>query len=61
MHMVAPNVTALVGSATAAKMMSLAGGLVNLSRMSPATLETLGSNRKALGTCLTTLSFLISI
>jgi U4/U6 small nuclear ribonucleoprotein PRP31 len=48
MSIVAPNVTSLVGSSTAAKMMSLAGGLVNLSRMSPATLETLGSNRKAL-------------
>lgn len=49
MSAVAPNLTALVGSSVAAKMMSLAGGLTALSKMSPATIEVLGSTRKNTG------------
>ena len=49
MTLIAPNLTSLVGSGTAAKMISLAGGLTNLSKMSAATIQTLGSTRKALG------------
>jgi hypothetical protein len=33
MHKIAPNLSAVTGSETAARLMGLAGGLVNLSRM----------------------------
>jgi U4/U6 small nuclear ribonucleoprotein PRP31 len=48
MSVIAPNLTNLVGSSIAAKLMTTAGGLPNLAKMSSNNVAALGSSRKAL-------------
>jgi len=48
MNIIAPNLTTLLGSAVAAKIMTAAGGLINLSKLSSSNIETLGTTRKNL-------------
>ncbi|RKP13074.1 hypothetical protein BJ684DRAFT_10569 [Piptocephalis cylindrospora] len=47
MGMIAPNLSALVGSATAAQMIGSAGGLTSLSRMPACNVQVLGANKVA--------------
>lgn len=48
MSSAAPNMCAAVGSEVAAKLMGLAGGLINLSKMPACNIQVLGAKRKAL-------------
>ena len=48
MSFIAPNVSVIVGASTAAKMMGLAGGLTNLSKMPSCNILLLGSQKKIL-------------
>lgn len=48
MSFIAPNITAITGASIAAKLMGLAGGLTNLSKMPSCNVKTLGSTRKTL-------------
>lgn len=48
MSFIAPNLSEIVGANIAAKLISLAGGMVNLSKMPSCNVEVLGSNRKNL-------------
>ncbi|XP_015788574.1 U4/U6 small nuclear ribonucleoprotein Prp31 [Tetranychus urticae] len=48
MSFIAPNVSAIVGANIAAKLMGLAGGLTNLSKMPSCNVEVLGSRKKTL-------------
>ncbi|KAG5437369.1 hypothetical protein PCANB_000800 [Pneumocystis canis] len=47
MNLVAPNLSAIVGSTTAAKLMSIAGGLVGLVRMPGCNISSLGAKRQS--------------
>ena len=46
MSIIAPNVSAIVGPAVAAKLLSLAGGLSNLAKIPACNLQALGANKK---------------
>lgn len=48
MAFIAPNVSAICGASTAAKVMGVAGGLVNLSKMPSCNIQLLGSQKKTL-------------
>merc|ERR1712226_1542343 len=48
MSFIAPNVSTIVGASTAAKIMGVAGGLVNLSKMPSCNIQLLGSQKKTL-------------
>lgn len=48
MSSIAPNLSAVVGSATAAKLMGMAGGLTQLSRIPACNLMVLGAQKKTL-------------
>lgn len=48
MHTIAPNTMALVGATTCAKLISAAGGLIELSRTPAGNIQVLGSQKKAL-------------
>lgn len=48
MHVVAPNVTAILGHSLAAQLVGLAGGLVALTRIPACNVQVLGQERKAL-------------
>lgn len=48
MSFIAPNVSHIVGANVAAKLMGLAGGLTNLSKMPACNVEVLGSKKKTL-------------
>lgn len=48
MSFIAPNLSVITGPSTAAKLMGLAGGLTNLSKMPACNIEVLGSQRKNL-------------
>lgn len=48
MHIIAPNTMALVGATTCAKLISAAGGLIELSRTPAGNIQVLGSQKKAL-------------
>ncbi|KAF7495732.1 U4/U6 small nuclear ribonucleoprotein Prp31 [Sarcoptes scabiei] len=48
MNFIAPNLTVIVGSSIAAKLIGLAGGLTNLSKMPSCNIRSLGSTRKTL-------------
>ncbi len=48
MSSVAPNLTALLGSGVAAKIITAAGGLTNLSKMPSSNVEAMGATKKAL-------------
>ncbi|XP_021951510.1 U4/U6 small nuclear ribonucleoprotein Prp31 [Folsomia candida] len=48
MQFIAPNMSIIVGAATAAKLMGLAGGLTKLSKMPSCNILTLGSQKKIL-------------
>ncbi|KAJ6225822.1 hypothetical protein RDWZM_004367 [Blomia tropicalis] len=48
MAFIAPNLTVITGASIAAKLMGLAGGLTNLSKMPSCNLQSLGSTRKTL-------------
>ena len=48
MSFIAPNLSAIAGASIAAKLMGLAGGLTNLSKMPSCNLEVLGCQRKSL-------------
>uniref|UniRef100_T1ISX8 U4/U6 small nuclear ribonucleoprotein Prp31 n=1 Tax=Strigamia maritima TaxID=126957 RepID=T1ISX8_STRMM len=48
MSFIAPNLSAILGSSTAAKLMGVAGGLTNLSKMPACNILVLGSQRKTL-------------
>jgi len=48
MAFIAPNVSAIVGSATAAKLMGIAGGLTRLSKMPACNIQVLGAQKKTL-------------
>ncbi|XP_054154532.1 U4/U6 small nuclear ribonucleoprotein Prp31-like [Oppia nitens] len=48
MTFIAPNLSAIAGASIAAKLMGLAGGLTNLSKMPSCNLEVLGSERRTL-------------
>jgi len=48
MFFIAPNISAIVGANIAAKLMGLAGGLTNLSKMPGCNVEVLGSKKKTL-------------
>lgn len=48
MSFIAPNLSAIAGASIAAKLMGLAGGLTNLSKMPSCNLEVLGSQRRTL-------------
>jgi U4/U6 small nuclear ribonucleoprotein PRP31 len=48
MGIIAPNLSALVGSAVAAKLMSVAGGLTALSKMPSCNLQLLGASKRTL-------------
>jgi U4/U6 small nuclear ribonucleoprotein PRP31 len=47
MNFIAPNLTAIVGSGTAAKMMGIAGGLTALSKIPACNILVLGAEKKA--------------
>ncbi|KAG5518462.1 hypothetical protein PMAC_002857 [Pneumocystis sp. 'macacae'] len=47
MNLVAPNLSAIVGSTTAAKLMSIAGGLAGLVRMPGCNISSLGAKRQS--------------
>lgn len=49
MSFIAPNLSVIAGASIAAKLMGLAGGLTNLSKMPACNVEVLGSQRKTLG------------
>ena len=49
MSVVAPNVSAIVGANVAAKLMAVAGGVENLSKMPACNVEVVGRKRKTLG------------
>ncbi|KAL1140130.1 hypothetical protein AAG570_000062 [Ranatra chinensis] len=49
MSFIAPNLSAIVGASTAAKIMGVAGGLTNLSKMPACNVLLLGSQKKTLG------------
>ena len=48
MHVIAPNTMALLGPSLCAKMISAAGGIIELSRTPACNIQVLGSERKAL-------------
>ena len=48
MHFIAPNLSAIVGASTAAKLMGIAGGLTNLSKMPACNILLLGQQKKTL-------------
>lgn len=48
MHTIAPNTMALVGATTCAKLISAAGGLIELSRTPAGNIQVLGAQKKAL-------------
>lgn len=48
MHKIAPNVSLVVGSETASRLMGLAGGLLPLSKIPACNLEVLGAKKKLL-------------
>ena len=48
MTFIAPNLSIIVGASTAAKLLGLAGGLTNLSKMPSCNILLLGSHRKNL-------------
>jgi U4/U6 small nuclear ribonucleoprotein PRP31 len=48
MSSIAPNLSAIVGAATAAKLMGIAGGLTKLSKMPHCNLQVLGAQKKTL-------------
>ena len=48
MTFIAPNLTAIIGASIAAKLMGLAGGLTNLSKMPSCNVKSLGSTRRTL-------------
>lgn len=48
MHNIAPNLSLVVGSEVAAKLMGVAGGLLNLSKMPACNVQVLGAKRKNL-------------
>lgn len=48
MSSIAPNLSAIVGAATAAKLMGIAGGLTRLSKMPSCNVQVLGSQKKNL-------------
>ena len=48
MHVIAPNTMALLGPSLCAKIISAAGGIVELSRTPACNIQVLGSQRKAL-------------
>lgn len=49
MSFIAPNLSAIIGASTAAKIMGVAGGLTNLSKMPACNVLLLGNQRKVLG------------
>ncbi|KAK9503782.1 hypothetical protein O3M35_010268 [Rhynocoris fuscipes] len=49
MSFIAPNLSAIIGASTAAKIMGVAGGLTNLSKMPACNVQLLGSQKKMLG------------
>lgn len=49
MSFIAPNLSVIIGASTAAKLMGMAGGLNNLSKMPSCNVYLLGSRNKALG------------
>lgn len=48
MNLIAPNVSAVVGTAVASQLIGTAGGLLALSRIPSCNVQVLGQNRKAL-------------
>ena len=48
MTFIAPNLSVIVGASTAAKLMGLAGGLINLTKMPSCNILLLGTYRKVL-------------
>lgn len=48
MSFIAPNVSVVIGASTAAKIMGVAGGLTNLSKMPSCNIQLLGSQKKTL-------------
>jgi len=48
MHIIAPNTAAIVGASVCAKLISSAGGIVELSRTPACNIQVLGSQKKAL-------------
>jgi U4/U6 small nuclear ribonucleoprotein PRP31 len=48
MTLIAPNVSAIVGTRVAAKLIAAAGGIIELSRIPAVNIQVLGSQRKAL-------------
>lgn len=48
MAFIAPNLSAIVGAGTAAKLMGIAGGLTKLSKMPSCNIQVLGQQRKTL-------------
>ncbi|GIY59477.1 hypothetical protein CEXT_635111 [Caerostris extrusa] len=48
MSFIAPNISAIVGASTAAKLMGVAGGLSNLAKMPACNIQVLGSQRRTL-------------
>eukprot|EP00879_Flechtneria_rotunda_P011202 GHRR01011700.1.p1 GENE.GHRR01011700.1~~GHRR01011700.1.p1 ORF type:complete len:418 (+),score=108.76 GHRR01011700.1:198-1451(+) len=48
MHMIAPNLSAAIGSEVAARLMGVAGGLLALSKMPACNVQVLGAKRKTL-------------
>jgi U4/U6 small nuclear ribonucleoprotein PRP31 len=49
MTFIAPNLSIIVGASTAAKLMGMAGGLTNLTKMPSCNILLLGAHRKVLG------------
>lgn len=49
MTFISPNLSIIVGASTAAKLMGMAGGLTNLSKMPSCNILLLGSHKKLLG------------
>lgn len=48
MHRIAPNLSEVVGTEIAAKLMGVAGGLINLAKMPACNVQVLGAKRKSL-------------
>jgi U4/U6 small nuclear ribonucleoprotein PRP31 len=49
MTFIAPNLSIIVGASTAAKLMGMAGGLTNLTKMPSCNILLLGAHKKVLG------------
>lgn len=48
MHLIAPNICAIVGSTVASKLVASAGGIVELAKTPTSNIQVLGSQKKAL-------------